>query len=57
MRHRRINNLLFNKRKINECEKTKNEEFEKQYKKLENYVIPSDFQFKTYKYFENVIFI
>ena len=57
MRQNRINNILFTKRKIKEYENERRVELEKKIKKLENIVIPDDFQLKSYKYYESVVFL
>ncbi len=57
LRQNRINNILFTKRKIKEYENERRIELEKKIKKLENIVIPDDFQLKSYKYYESVVFL
>ena len=57
LRQNRINNILFTKRKIKEYENERRIELEKKIKKLENIVIPDDFQLKAYKYYESVVFL
>ena len=57
LRRHKINTILFSKRKINESKSDKIMEIEVKPKKIEDILIPSDFQLKVYKYYENVIFL
>ncbi len=57
LRRNTINNILFNKRRISDSENKTRPVVEKKINKLEDFTIPTDFQFRTYKYYENVIFL
>ena len=57
LRRNKLNIILTSKRKINDNEKNKRIEIDNKIKSIENFSIPSDFQFKVYKYYENVIFL
>ena len=57
LRRNTINNILFNKRRISDSENKTRPVVETKINKLEDFAIPTDFQFRTYKYYENVIFL
>ena len=57
LRRNKLNIILTSKRKATDIEKSKKTETENKTKSIENISIPSDFQFKIHKYYENVIFL
>ena len=59
IRQCKINNIINRKRRIYDLDfgRTKRIEFEKNIKKLGDIAIPNDFQFKSYKYYESVVFL
>ena len=57
MRQNKINTILLSKRKIIDLEQNEKRNIEISNKKSDNFSIPTDFQFKIFKYYENVIFL
>ena len=57
MRQNKINTILLSKRKIIDLEQNEKRNIEISGKKSDNFSVPTDFQFKIFKYYENVIFL
>ena len=57
LRRNKLNIILTSKRKTTDIEKSKRIETDNKMKSIENISIPSDFQFKVHKFYENVIFL